>query len=67
MDKKKFNKNPFFNHERVKSSLIRQDKKNELYNDKYLFTNQTNLSTSNTCVFSKFNSFNRNKVTSLHN
>lgn len=62
MDKKKFNKNPFFIHERVKSSLIRQDKKNELYNDKYLFTNQTNLSTSNTCVFSKFNSFNRNKV-----
>lgn len=63
MDKKMFNKNQTFRHDRVKSSLIKSDKSINPYNNKILFSNNTNLSTMNTLSYnkSKFNTINRNK------
>lgn len=57
-----FNKKAFIKHERVKSSIIRKNKPVNLFNDKVLLSNPTDLSTTNTCAFSKFSTINKNKV-----
>ena len=58
MSKQKIN----FQHERVKSSFVRTKKTIDIFNDKNIFQNNTNLSTLNTYGLSKFKSLDKTKV-----